>query len=117
MSSYTSRTAEEAAALVAKRMPIVVARDRLITQWANPVCGKPGRGFKAARKAQATIRQLNNELAAVDTEIDAWITQNRKASMATRGKRFDIYTAALQAWQPPAPLDDPRVILIPFTPA
>lgn len=99
MSNYSQRTMAEATALVAKRMPLVCRIDELKPIADNPVCGKPGRGFKAAAKAKREIWQLRLELKAVDDEINNWIKQNGKASMATRGKRFDVYTMALNAWQ------------------
>lgn len=99
---YNERMTAEATELVNQLMPLKVQFDALAERANNPVCGKPGMGFKAARLAQRKRNELAAQMAPIETAIDNWLTQNRKASMATRGKRFDYYTLAMQAWQPPS---------------
>lgn len=53
----------------------------------NPACGKPGRGFKAARKAKQALARWNTPFMAARSAINQWITRNGKASADERAKR------------------------------
>lgn len=60
---------------------------QLQTYWANPQCGKPGLGFKAARKARKEITVLQQQTNEARQTIEAWITRNGKSSKIEAEKR------------------------------
>lgn len=54
----------------------------------NPICGKPGFGFKAARKLRPTIANWQDIVADERISVNLWITRNGKASADERAKRL-----------------------------
>ena len=52
----------------------------------NPQCGKPGRGFKAARKLAKTLAEIDATLAAITQTIEQWIRHD-KANYKRRAAR------------------------------
>lgn len=54
----------------------------------NPICGKPGRGHKAARKLQPQIITWQLRLADRRAAIEVWIARNGKASQIERTRRL-----------------------------
>lgn len=69
-----------------------------------PVCGKPGRGFKAARKLRPQLARLESTIACVNDEIAAFIRPNSKMSKARADARRAYLVAACEMMgiQPPA---------------
>lgn len=61
----------------------------------NPVCGKPGHGFKAARKAKKTLASWQTPFMDARSAINLWIDRNHKASLKERQARLQRVLAEL----------------------
>lgn len=63
-----------------------------------PICGKPGRGFKAARTRDAKLAKVEEALNQVHKDIQNFETRNGKANMQARMSRHALIVEAEQAW-------------------
>lgn len=60
----------------------------LNTLFGNPICGMPGFGFKAARKAQLTRNVANTQLAQARYALRNYV-RDSKASKERRTRRYE----------------------------
>lgn len=74
---------------------IALVFDRMAS---NPICGKPRRGFKAAKKARKLARQWDAITARERAEIERWITRDGKASKIERERRTARLLALIPDW-------------------
>ena len=74
---------------------IVAEHDAIIS---NPQCGKPGKGFKAARKLRPVAETWRMRLTDRRNAINLWITRNNKASKDERAKRLARVMLLLADW-------------------
>ena len=95
--AYRTRMAGEAQALITRLIPTQNAFDTLYTTIANPICGKPGKGFKAARKRRAELAALQQQVDAIETEIATFIRPNTKTSLVMAEKRRQFINEARRA--------------------
>lgn len=61
----------------------------------NPICGKPGMGYKAARKLHPTIATWQKIVATERDNVQRWVTRNGKASADERAKRLARVIASI----------------------
>lgn len=97
--AYQERTEHEASAL-ATRYQVAQQAVAALSWIDKPECGKPGRGYKAARRQTSALRAAQSVLETIDQEIASWYTQNRKASQPTRARRLAVLHQFLPDWQP-----------------
>lgn len=64
----------------------------------NPICGKPKRGFKAARKARKLAHRWQAIAARERALIDAWIARDGKASKIERERRTARVIELIPDW-------------------
>lgn len=95
---YNERMTATARELVSRLMPLLTKADDLRIRINNPICGKPGRGFKAARKLRPELARLNSQIACINDEIAAFIRPNAKMSLASAAKRETFLKAAYAEW-------------------
>jgi len=100
MSSQTYHASMTTAArlLVGQLMPLLTQADDLRVKINNPQCGKPGKGFKAMKKLQPQLQQLDVEIAGLHAAIAAFIRPSKKMSLASAAKRQAYIDAALREW-------------------
>lgn len=96
----TLETQETVNQLAARWCELVIEQERRTSLIANPQCGKPGAGFKAARKAQQAKRETEQALRSLDSLIDTWISRSRKASLHERAQRLAQYQNAIAQFCP-----------------
>lgn len=65
---------------------------------ANPICGKPGYGFKAARKLRKDLPACRSALGSAQASIASWITRNNKASAQERQRRLERVKQYISDW-------------------
>lgn len=95
---YNDRMTTEAANLVARLAPALTRFDDLYTRVNNPICGKPGKGFKAARKLRPQLRELEATVNQINAEIATFIRPTTKMPIATAEKRKAYIDAAKAEW-------------------
>lgn len=84
---HTAALEARAAELMKQEVPLLVLVN-------NPQCGKPGRGYKAARKARAALRTLEARKATIEAQYREYLYSG-KASYKTRQQREEKFKAAL----------------------
>jgi len=82
--------------LAARWCELVVEQEQLMCLIENPVCGKPGHGFKAAGKAKAAKRAIDQQLAAFSNVVNDWISRKHKADNLERIKRYEQLQQAIR---------------------
>jgi len=87
---HTQALEKRAAELAAEQHALNRIIAEIETIIANPVCGKPGHGFKAARKAKRQLRNLNPRIIAVIRGYEEYLHAG-KASYKTRQQRQKMY--------------------------
>lgn len=95
---YNERMTTAARELIGRLMPLLTEADDLRSRINNPTCGKPGRGFKAARKLRPRLASLDSTIACINDEIAAFIRPNSKMPIATAEKRKEYIKAAQLEW-------------------
>lgn len=93
---HTQALEQRATELAAELVSLQHQKDELFQLIENPICGKPGRGYKAARKAK---RQLHTIQVQCDQHYAAYqqFLYDGKASFKTRQQRAEKFQAALAA--------------------
>lgn len=91
---HTTALIARATELAAEVAALIRQETDLLIIVNDPQCGKPGRGYKAARKARRTLRELESGKPTWDVRYHAYLTDG-KASAKTRQQRADAFTAAL----------------------
>jgi hypothetical protein len=62
----------------------------------HPQCGKPGKGYKAARKARKEYNAVSDQMLAINKSVDEFIKGSSKDSQEKRGRRYTYWSIALQ---------------------
>lgn len=93
---HTAALEARAAELAAQVASLIRQETELLIIVNDPQCGKPGRGYKAARRAKAALRSLEDQHAGFGAAYDAYLTIG-KAGPVTRQQRADKFQAALAA--------------------
>ena len=98
MANQHTQALEARAADLAREVADFIKQEtELLILVNNPQCGKPGRGFKAARKARKTLRTLELQHSGFETRYADYLTAS-KAGPVTRQQRADKFNAALAAF-------------------
>ena len=63
-----------------------------------PICGKPGKGFKAKRKLRSVIEAARANVRAVELETFAFLHIDSKAGNARRAARREVWETVCAEW-------------------
>lgn len=101
MSNPTEQSKRELEYLTTEYFKSVVIRNTFAQRVNNPICGKPGAGYKTARKLRPQLALWEKIVAAEREKILDWISINRTANYATRAKRLARVLELLPDFDPP----------------
>lgn len=97
MANQHTLALEARAAELAREVATLIKQEtELLILVNDPQCGKPGRGYKAARKAKAALRVLEPMKDAFGQRYQDYL-HSGKAGPQTRQQRADKFQAALAA--------------------
>ena len=92
---HTAALEARAAELADQFVSLTTRRNDLIMIAKYPECGKPGHGFKAARKASKEIAPIEAELRTIQQEMRDFVRGSSKDSDKKRERRYSYVKAAL----------------------
>lgn len=97
MANQHTQALETRAAELAREVATLIKQEtELLILVNDPQCGKPGHGYKAARKAKAALRILEPMHEAFGQRYLEYL-HDGKASYKTRQQRADKFQSALAA--------------------
>jgi len=93
---HTQALEKRAAELASEVAALIRQETELLILVNDPQCGKPGHGYKAARKAKRQLVALESQRAAFGERYNDYLNGS-KAGPKTRQQRVDKFQIALTA--------------------